>query len=212
VQHYAAKQRVVAAEENEAAQPKAIVGDARAKLLLSAPAETSQRSPPARELKVVDAEPVSATGAAALVPPTPVIAKPATDQLTPDYPTPRPVDAETLLVSAPSASDTVASSVPAATPVAVPIAEAGDEKRGGMTWLGVLLMALGFISLLSTSAALQGHRPGPAISRSEGKSAANRRTFSVWDEAHQRPNNSLIVGPRRHSPRSGRSYTPRANA
>jgi hypothetical protein len=212
VQHYAAKQRVVAAEENEAAQPKAVVGDARAKLLPSAPAEMSQRSPPARELKVVDAEPVSATGAAALVPPTPVIAKPATDQLTPDYPTPRPVDAETLLVSAPSASDTVASPLPAATPVAVPIAEAGDEKRGGTTWLGVLLMALGFISLLSSSAALQGHRPGPAISRSEDKSAANRRTFSVWDEVHQRPNNSLIVGPRRHSPRSGRSYTPRANA
>jgi hypothetical protein len=217
VQHYAAKQRVFAVEENEAEQPKAVVGDARAEMLPSAQAEMSQLTPSARELKVVDAQSVSATGTAALVQPTPVVAKPATD-LPPDYPTHRQVDAETLLVTAPSASDTVASSVPAATPVAVPIAEAGDEERGWTTtWLGVLLMVLG--SLLSSSATLQGHRPGPAISRSEGKSAANRRTFSVWDEADQRPDNfhvtrrhSVIVGPSRHSPRSGLSYTPRPNA
>ena len=209
---YAAKQRVVAPEENEAAQrkPKAVVGDARAELLPAAPAETSQPTPSVRVLKVVDADSVSATGAATLVPLAPVVAKPATDQLTPDYPTRRPVDMETPLATAPSASDTVASSAPAATSLAVPIAEAIDEERGWMiTWLGVLLMGLGFISLLSSSVTLRGHRAGRAISRSEDKSAANRRTFSVWDEVHQRPNNSLIVGPRRHSPRSGRSYTPR---
>jgi hypothetical protein len=208
VQHYAAKQRVVVPEENEAAEPKAVVGDARAELLPSAPAEMSQLTPSARELKVVDADSVSAIGAAALVPPTPVVAKPATDLPKPDYPTPRQVDVETLLVTAPSASDTVASSVPAATPVAVPIAEAGDEEREWTTtWLGVLLMVFGFISLLSSSATLQGHRPRPAISRSEDRSAANRRTFSVWDEGDQRPDNfhvtrrhSVIVGPRRHFP------------
>ena len=213
---YAAKQRVVAPEENEAAQrkPKAVVGDARAELLPAAPAETSQPTPSVRVLKVVDADSVSATGAATLVPLAPVVAKPATDQLTPDYPTRRPVDMETPLATAPSASDTVASSAPAATSLAVPIAEAIDEERGWMiTWLGVLLMGLGFISLLSSSVTLRGHRAGRAISRSEDKSAANRRTSSVWEEADQRPDNfhvtrrqSVIVGP---SPRSGRSYTPR---
>jgi hypothetical protein len=47
--------------------------------------------------------------------------------------------------------------VPPATPVAVPIAEAGDEGRGWTaTWLGVLLMALGLVSLLSSSRTLRG--------------------------------------------------------
>jgi hypothetical protein len=131
------------------------------------------------------------------VPPAPVVVKPANDQLTPDYPAQRPVDVDSLLATAPSASDTVASSVPAATPVAVPIAGADDEEHGWRTtWLGVLLMVLGFISLLSSSATLQGRRSGPAISRSEHKSMANRGTFAVWDEANRRPDNFHV--PRRH--------------
>ena len=143
-----------------------------------APAKTSQLTPPARELKVVDADSLSATGAAAVVPPAPVAANPAADQLMPDYPTQRPVDVKTLLATAPSASDAVALSPPEATPIATPIAAADDEDRGWTaTRLGVLLIALGLISLLSSSSTLRGHRAGRAISR--------------------------------HSPRSGRSYTPR---
>jgi hypothetical protein len=147
-----------AAKENEATprKRKAVV-DARAELLRSAPAETPQPAPPAPGLKVVDATPVRAAGAAALVPPAPDIAKPATDQLTPENPTPRQVDVETLLAAAPAASDAVAASVPPATPVAVPIAEAGDDGPGWTaTWLGVLLMALGFVFLLGASRTLRG--------------------------------------------------------
>ena len=158
VHHHAAKQHVAAPEENEAAlrKRKAVV-DRRAELLRSAPAETPQPTPPAPKLKVVDAAPVPATGAAALVPPAPVVAKPATDQLTPDHPTPRQVDVETLLAAVPAASDAVTASVPPATPVAVPIAEAGDDGRGWTaTWLGVLLVALGLVSLLSSSRTLRG--------------------------------------------------------
>ena len=112
VRHRAAKPRVAVPEENEAAprKRKAVV-DARAELLRSAPAETSQPTPPAPEFKVVDAASVLATGAAALVPPAPV-EKLATDQLTPDHATPRQVDVETLLAAAPAASDAVAASVP----------------------------------------------------------------------------------------------------
>ena len=134
--------------------------------------------PPVRELKVVHADSLIAAGAAALVPRAPVVAKPATEQLAPDYPKQRPVDVEPPLETAPSANDTIASYVPAATSVAVPIAEADEEKRGWReTWLGVLLIALGLISLMSSSATLRGYRAGRAISRSEDKSTANRRTF-----------------------------------
>ena len=195
VHDYAAKQRVVAPEENEAAQrkPNAVVGDARAE-----PPETSQLAPPVRELKVVHADSLIAAGAAALVPRAPVVAKPATEQLAPDYPKQRPVDVEPPLETAPSANDTIASYVPAATSVAVPIAEADEEKRGWReTWLGVLLIALGLISLMSSSATLRGYRAGRAISRSEDKSTANRRTFSVWDDADQRADNFDVT--RRHS-------------
>jgi len=195
VHDYAAKQRVVAPEENEAAQrkPNAVVGDARAE-----PPETSQLAPPVRELKVVHADSLIAAGAAALVPRAPVVAKPATEQLAPDYPKQRPVDVEPPLETAPSANDTIASYVPAATSVAVPIAEADEEKRGWReTWLGVLLIALGLISLMSSSATLRGYRAGRAISRSEDKSTANRRTFSVWDDADQRADNFHVT--RRHS-------------
>src|SRR2546426_168478 len=83
-----------------------------------APAETSQATSRASELTVVDAASVLVTGAAALMPPAPIAV--ATDQLTPDHPTPRQVDVETLLAAAPAASDAVAASVPPAAPVASP--------------------------------------------------------------------------------------------
>lgn len=95
--------------------------------------------------------------AAALVPPAPVVAKPATDQLTPDRPTPCQFDVKILLAAAPAASDAGAASMLPATPVAIPNAEAGDDGREWTaTWLGVLLMALGLVSLLSSSRTLRG--------------------------------------------------------
>ena len=144
------KQRVTAPESSEAALRERKAGvNARAELLRSAPAEMSQPTPSAPELKVADAAPVPAMGAAALVPPAPV-AESAIDQLTPDRPTPRLVDVEMLRVS-PSANDTIPSSVLRAIPIAFPLAEAGDDGRGRTaTRLGVLLMALGLVSLLSS--------------------------------------------------------------
>jgi hypothetical protein len=131
--------------------------DARAESLRSAPAETSQLTPPASELKVVDAASVVATGAAALAPSAPV-ANRATVQLTPDRLAPRQVDVETLQAAAPAASDAVAASVATdPPPVAFPIAEAGDDGRGWTAnWLGMLLMALGLVSVLSSSRVLRG--------------------------------------------------------
>jgi hypothetical protein len=138
VHHHAAKGRVAAPAENETAWRKqdALV-DARAELVRSAPAKSQPIA--ASKLKVVDA----AIGAAALVPSAP-------DQLTPDHPTQRQVDVETLLAAAPAASDGVALSVAPTSPV--PIAEAADDGRGlAANWLGLMLMALGLVSVLSSS-------------------------------------------------------------
>jgi len=146
--HYVVKQRVTSRERREAALPKADA-DARAEVLRSAPAEMSQPTPPAPEqLKAADAVPVAAMGDAALVPPAPAAAS-ATDQRASDRPAPR---VEMLRVS-PSANDTIDASVPAAIPVAFRLAETGDTGDDGWgwmaTWLGVLLMGLGLVSLLS---------------------------------------------------------------
>lgn len=144
--HRVAKPRVTASEENEAPRRKRkAVVDARAELLRSAPAETSQPMRPAPELKVVDAASTLTTGAAAFVPPAPV-ANRATDQLAPDQSSPRRVDVETLLAAAPAADDAVR---PAA-PVAAPIAEAVDGGGWMATWLGALLMALGLAAVLGS--------------------------------------------------------------
>jgi hypothetical protein len=149
VRHHAAQKHVPAHKENEAAlrKRKAVV-DARDELLPSAQAETPQ-SPPAPEIKVVNAAPNPATEAAALEPPTPAIAKSATDLLTSDRPAPRQVDVERLLAVAPPASDAVAISVSSASPAASSITAADDhEPERTATWLGVLLMGLGLVSLL----------------------------------------------------------------
>ena len=88
--------------------------------------------------------------AAALEPPAAVAGEPAGDQVT-DSATPRLADAEALTVS-PSASDSVASSVLPATSIADPVAEADDDWWAwAATRLGVLLMALGLVSVLSAS-------------------------------------------------------------
>jgi hypothetical protein len=152
VRHHVAKHGVVAPAENETAQRRrGAVVDAHAEVL-RAPVETSQPTPLASELKVVDAASVVPTGAAAPAPPA-LVANRATDQLTPDHPMPRQVDVEAILAAASAASDAVAASVPPA----FPIAEASDDRWGWTAnWLGMLLMALGLVSVLSSSRFLRG--------------------------------------------------------
>jgi hypothetical protein len=152
VYHHTAKQRAPAENETARRKREAVV-DAR-ELLRSAPAETPQPTPPASELKVVDAASVLATGAAA------PLANRATDQLTPDRPSPHQVDVETVLSAGRAPSDAVAASVPPGSPAAFPIAEAGDDGRGRTaSWLGMLLMALGLASVLSSSRVLRAAVP-----------------------------------------------------
>jgi hypothetical protein len=163
--HHAARHPVVAPKENESPlRNRNAVVDAR-EMLGSAPTEAPQPTPPAAELKVVDAAPAAVTGAAAAVPPLPVIAKSATDQLKPDHPTPRQVDVETLLADGPAASDAATASVP---PSAAASPETSNDRAGWMaTWPGVLLIALGLVFLLHASRILRGGRAGRDISSSE---------------------------------------------
>ena len=170
VRHHAAQTHVATPkEENEPAlrKRKAVV-DARDELLPSAQAETPQ-PPPVPEIKVVNAAPAPATGAAALEPPAPAIAKPDADQITSVRPTPRQLDVETLLAAAPPASDAIATSASSAPPAAISITEAGDdEPERTATWLGVLLIGLGLVSLLvGASGTLRGRLAGRAISLPE---------------------------------------------
>ncbi|MEH2504047.1 hypothetical protein V1290_002858 [Bradyrhizobium sp. AZCC 1578] len=150
VRYRRAKPPVAAPGETESTQRKRkAVVDARAELLRSAPAETSLPMRTAPELKVVDAAPVLATGAAAFVPPAP-IEKLEIDRITPDHRTRRQVDVETLLAATPATRDAAASV--SAVPVAYPTAEEVDDGRSWTTtWLGVLLMALGLVSVLGSS-------------------------------------------------------------
>jgi hypothetical protein len=154
VRRRAAKPRVAVSEENDAARKRRAVVDARAELLRPAPMETSQPTRPAPEPRVADASSVLATAIAAFVPPASV-ENLATDQPTPDRRTPRQVDVEKLLAAAPADRGAVAASVPAAAPAAFPIVAVADDGQGWMaTWLGVLLMALGLISVLGSSISL----------------------------------------------------------
>lgn len=173
VRYRATKPRVAVSEENGAARRnmKAAV-DARAEQLRSAPAETSQPTRPAPELKMADAASVLATAIAAFVPSAPVESL-ATAQPTPDRRPPRQVDVETLLAAAPAVSGSVAASVPPAAPVAFPIVEATDDGQGWTaTWLGVLLMALGLISVLGSS----------PIVREAVRSLSNANLFRLPDQ------------------------------
>ena len=144
VRHSAAKRRVAVPEENEAPPRKRKADvDARAELLRSAPTETSQPMRRAPEFKVVDAASVLATGTAAFAPPAVV------EKLTPDDPMPGQVDVETLLAAASAPSDAVAASV-------LPASVAADDGQGWMaTLLGMLLMALGLVSVLGSSPTLR---------------------------------------------------------
>ncbi|UEM10347.1 hypothetical protein J4G43_037670 [Bradyrhizobium barranii subsp. barranii] len=179
VQQRATKHRVAAAEENQtAARKRKTVVDARAELPRSAPADTSRPSP-----SVVDASPVLATGIATRASPAPFSKR---DRLTADEITPRQVDVEALLAAAPAASDVVAAS---AAPLAFSAAEAGDDGRV-WTWLGMLLMALGLVSVLSASLTIRWAALLPQLlfacqrrvdaSRQNGPRAPWRRGSLVW--------------------------------
>lgn len=148
VQHRATKHRVATAEANKiAARKRKAVVDAHAELPGSAPVDTSRPSPAALA-QVVDAGPDLATGITRASPAP--LSKRTNDRPTPNEITPRQVDVEALLAAAPAASDVVAYSAPSATSLAFSTAEAGDDGRG-RTWLGMLLMALGLLSVLSAS-------------------------------------------------------------
>jgi hypothetical protein len=153
-----AKRRRDVDEENRAVLPKGDA-DARAELLRPARAETPQPAPPApadKPVEVADAAPVAPvtpaapaipTGAAAMVPPPPVLSKP--DPSKPDDSNPPQSDVERLFAATPADSDTAAVSVPAATSVVDPIVATGDEQRWWTSpWLGPLLMVLGGLMLL----------------------------------------------------------------
>ena len=97
-----------------------------------------------------DAALVLATGAAALEPPA-SIAKLGNEQLTHDHSTPSQVEGQTLLTGS-------AGCQPRGCGLSVdfPIAETGDDGPGWMAiWFGVLLMALGLVSVLSASRPLR---------------------------------------------------------
>jgi hypothetical protein len=118
------------------------------------PTQASPAAPPESPIELVKVVPVRIAGAAAEVPPPPVLAKPGADPLPPDQPAPRHVDVERLLAEAPAASDKVASAPPAM-PVAVAPVQTDGGAGGSATWLGVLLIALGIAALSSSSLTLR---------------------------------------------------------
>jgi hypothetical protein len=150
VRYRRTKPPVAAAGETESTQRKrTAVVDARAELLRSAPAETSLPMRIAPELKMVNAAPVLATEVAAFVAPAP-IEKLEIDRLTPDHPTRRQLDVETSMAATPATGDAAAPA--SAVPVAYLISgEVDDARSWTTTWLGVLLMALGLVSILGSS-------------------------------------------------------------
>jgi hypothetical protein len=143
VHQYALTQRVTARERREASlrKRKADV-DARAEVLRPAPAEMSRPTPSAPELKMADTALIATMKRAAVMPAAP-IAESMTDQITPDRPTPRFLDAEAFRLL-PAANDTITSPV-------LPATSRANGWARTATWLGLLLMALGLASLLSPS-------------------------------------------------------------
>jgi hypothetical protein len=167
VHHHAVKQRFISSEKDEIAlrRQKAVV-DARAELIRPA-AEDALQPRPVPAVKVVDAAAfVPATGAAALVPSPPVLAKP--DQLPLEHPnvsrdSDAPQDSnvrqdnvETLLAATAAGSEAVAVSASPAGTVAVPVATGEDVQWWTSRWIGPLLMGLGLMSLLGAARPLRG--------------------------------------------------------
>jgi len=120
--------------------------DARAELLRSAPALPSQ--PPRAQFKVVDADPDR--GASTALASAALIAQHSRQTMSFEQ-NQNQVDVEQLLAAAP-ANDVVTSSELQSVPVGLRLAKAdGEATSRTATWLGVLLMMLGVLSILSTS-------------------------------------------------------------
>ncbi|WP_439394659.1 hypothetical protein ACRQ5Q_36210 [Bradyrhizobium sp. PMVTL-01] len=137
-------------DENETAprRRRISVVDARAELERSTPAEGVQPTPPPTEVKVADAALVVGTGTTPLMPAAP--ASPVqTGQPTPENAVPAIADLQKLVAPA---SDAASIQVP---PVSIRVAEAADEGGSMASWVGLLLMALGIGSVLSSSRALR---------------------------------------------------------
>lgn len=148
LRRHLAKDNTASLDENGAARPRQRgVVDARAELLTSAPAEPSQ--PPHPEVKVADAASDLDTGT------TLMSAPPIAEHGQPTHSVPSQVDIEQPVAAAP-ANDVVTSSEPPTIPIGVLTAEARNEAPSRTaTWLGVLLMMLGMLSILSSSRSLR---------------------------------------------------------
>lgn len=143
-----------APEENEFAPRKQeeAVEDAHAEMLRSPPAQSAQPASRAPGTKLVNSASVPTTGAAALALATPVVGDDASDQVTPERPTPPQLNEETLLAAAPETPNALGTSSNSPAPIAVSTPEA-SETGGWSTasWLGGLLMAPGSVALLGAS-------------------------------------------------------------
>ncbi|WP_342738427.1 hypothetical protein [Bradyrhizobium sp. B117] len=180
VQQRATKQRVATAEENQTAARKRKSGvDARAELPRSAPADTSRPSPSV-PVQVVDASPVLA-GIASRASPVPLAKR---DRLTADEIALRQVDVEALLAATPAASEVVAA---ATMPLALSTAEA-DDDGWVWTWLGMLLMALGLVSVLSAARTIRWDVLLPQLR----SSFAGQRLLQVKRDLAQRRGKAVI--------------------
>lgn len=150
VRRRVAKDNTASLDENGTTRPRQSgVVDARAELLRAAPAEPSQ--PPHPEVKVADAASDLDTGIALMS--AALLAEHG--RLT--HSVPNQVDIEQPLAAAP-ANDVVTSSEPPTIPIGALVltAEARNEAPSRTaTWLGVLLMMLGMLSILSSSRSLR---------------------------------------------------------
>lgn len=151
VRRRVAKDNTAGLDENGTTRPRQSgVVDARAELLRSAPAEPSQ--PPYPEVKVADATSDLDTGT------TLMSAAPIVEHgRWPTHSVPSQVDVEQPLAVAP-ANDVVTSSEPPTIPIGVHVLTAGARNQAPSrtaTWLGVLLMILGVLSILSSSRSLR---------------------------------------------------------
>lgn len=150
VRRRVAQDTIASLDENATTRPtQSGVVDAHAELLRSAPAEPSQ--PPHPEVKVADAASDLDTGT------TLMSAPPIAEHGRPTHSVPNQVDVEQPLAAAP-ANDVVTSPEPPTIPIGVLVltAEARNEAPSQTaTWLGVLLMMLGMLSILSSSRSLR---------------------------------------------------------
>lgn len=137
-------------DENQTAPSRRRISvvDARAELERSIPAEGVEPPQPPREVKVADVAFGVGTSTAPLMPAAAAIPLPA-DQFTPENAVPAIGDVQKLVAPA---SDAASIQVP---PVSIRVAEAAEERGWMATWVGLLLMALGIGSVLSSSRALR---------------------------------------------------------